>query len=550
MPLVSLRGLGQAGLVTDLPAVDLPLPALTTARNVVFRDGAIRRSPLFRRALHTGSMPAAPQGFGTITPAAGFDRLIVVSQGGGYVTIDNGHVIDANPDHYDPASAPVSSAAVSFASHGGTCVINRAVEVPYYLDAGSQRLQPLPGWDDNWRCAALRSYKDFLVAVDIAKGGARFANTVKWSDIVDLSRGPVPQTWAETVVTYNEVTKLNESRATSAGENTLAGLASPLVDAVVLKDALILYAVGETWVMSYVGGNDIFRFDPLFERRGALNTNAAMGLDGRHYVFGDQDLWSHDGVSAQSVISGRIRNRVYRHLDPRKRDRVFVTTDRARRLVYFCYPSTEAGLKFAANRGCNVAVALQPDTGAVAEIDLPDVVAGQPANVNWAPTYDSETGTYDTDPLDYADKGDTFDKPQVFLTAATLLVMDEAGEAAMLPGLETSADDNGAPLVARTGLSLADMAGLDAYKVWREINPLIELEDQADAVVFRFGAAPWVSSPTAWGPEMTFRPAQHRHLNSRVGGRMLAYEFRPSDPLRPFCFSGFDFDPQPLGRRG
>ncbi len=550
MPIVSLRGVGDVGLFTDVPAADLPLAALTTARNVVFRDGAVRRAPVFRRALYTGSLPVSPQGFGTLTPAAGFDRLVVVNRNGGFATVDNGHVIDANPEGYDLSAAPVSDAAVSFANHGGTCVINRAIEVPYYLDAGSQRLQKLPGWNDNWRCASIRSFKDFLVAVDISKGGARFANTVKWSDIVDLSKGPVPLTWAETTRVYNETTKLYETGVTSAGENTLAGLSSPLVDAVVLKDALVLYAMSSTWVMTYVGGNDIFRFDELFSNRGCLNTNGAMGLDGQHYVFGDRDLWAHDGVTPRSVVTGRIRNRVFKHLDVRRRDRVFVTTDRQRRLVYFCYPSNDPALKFPALRGCNAAVVLHPDTGAVSEIDLPDVVAGQPANVNWAPTYDSETGTYATDPLRYSEKGDTFDKPQVFLTAEKLLVMDDAGEDAVLPDLDTSEDDNGSPVVSRVGITLSDQAGLEAYKVWREVNPRLEVEDAADTVVWRFGASPWFSRDTEWGPEVSFSPWSSTHINSRIGGRMLAYEFRPADPLRPFVFAGFDFDPVPLGRRG
>ncbi|MGL1147902.1 hypothetical protein ACSTLC_24095, partial [Vibrio parahaemolyticus] len=70
--------------------------------------------------------------------------------------------------------------------------------------------------------------------------------------------------------------------------------------------------------------------------------------------------------------------------------------------------------------------------------------------------------------------------------------------------------------ITREGLSLADMAGLDTYKLWREMQPLIEFEEPEDAMIFRFGAAPWVSSATEWAREVVYRPATTHHLNARI----------------------------------
>ncbi len=538
MPNVAVRGLGSVGVVSDLPATDLPLAGLTQARNVVFRDGAITRSPVFRELYAHPDLPQRPQGMICQTPPNGFDRTVIVGTDGSYLAVDNGHAYWVSPADYSANSTPVSAGPVSGVSQAGAIVINRQVDMPVYMTSGDMQLKTLPGWQDAWRCGAMRAYKDMLIAVDVSKGGARYSNMVKWSGYWRLDLGPVPMTWDK------------DDAKSQAGENMLAGLASPLVDAVTLRDACILYANQATWAMTATGGSDIFAFRLLFDRRGIIGTNAAMDMDGLHYCLGDQDIWMHDGVTARSIVTNRIRNRIFRHLDRRLKGRCFVTTDQTRRLVYFCYPSAEPDLKFGlADGGCNVAAVYHIDSQAWSFVDLPNAVGALPMNTTFTETYADALNSYDQETESYAEKGDTFDKQQVFLTGHRLLVMDEAGRDAVLPDLATSLTHNGEPMIAREGLSLAEMAGLDSYKIWREIQPLIELEDGADSVVFRFGAAPWVSSPITWGPEIVYRPALSQHVNARVGGRLLAYEIRPGDPLRPFRITGFDFDPAALGRR-
>lgn len=538
MPNVAVRGLGTIGVITDLPAIDLPLAGLSEARNVVFRDGAITRSPVFRELHAHVDLPLQPQGMICQTPPNGFDRTILVATEGSYLAVDNGHTYPVSPPDYSAGTTPVSTGPVSGVSQAGAIVINRQVDVPVYMTSGDMQLKPLPGWHDAWRCGALRAYKDMLIAVDVAKGGARYSNMVKWSSYWRLDQGPVPMSWDK------------DDPATLAGENTLAGLASPLVDAVPLRDACILYAGQATWTMTASGGADVFAFRLLFDRRGIIGTNAAMDMDGMHYCLGDQDIWMHDGITAHSIVTNRIRNRVFRHLDRQRKASCFVTTDQTRRLVYFCYPSTEPGLKFTtAGGGCNVAAVYHVDSQAWSFADLPNTVAALAMNTTFTETYAAAGQTFEQETQSYAEKGDTFDKQQVFLAANRLLVMDDAGTSAVLPGLATPATLNGEPRILREGLSLADMAGLEAYKVWREIQPLVELEEPEDGIVFRLGAAPWVSAATVWGPEITYRPATARHLNARIGGRLLAYEIRPADPLQAFRLSGFDFDPVPLGRR-
>lgn len=538
MPNVAVRGLGSIGVISDLPATDLPLAGLTEARNVVFRDGAVTRSPLFRQLFVHPDLPRQPQGMICQTPANGFDRTVIVGIDGSYLAVDNGHSYWVSPADYSAGTTPVSDGPISGVSQAGAIVVNRQVDVPVYMTSGDMQLKPLPGWEDAWRCGALRSYKDMLIAVDISKGGARYSNMVKWSGYWRLDKGPVPMTWDK------------DDPQALAGENMLAGLASPLVDAVALRDACILYANQATWAMTATGGSDIFAFRLLFDRRGIIGTNAAMDMDGAHYCLGDQDIWMHDGVTARSIVANRIRNRIFRHLDRRLKARCFVTTDQTRRLVYFCYPSTEPGLKFAAaDGGCNVAAVYHVDSEAWSFVDLPNTVGALAMNATFTETYADAARSYDQETQSYAEKGDTFDKQQVFLATRELLVMDEAGRDAVLPQLAASTTSNGEPLITREGLSLADMAGLDTYKLWREMQPLIEFEEPEDAMIFRFGAAPWVSSATEWAREVVYRPATTHHLNARIGGRLLAYEIRPTDPLRPFRIVGFDFDPAPLGRR-
>ncbi|MGG2362634.1 hypothetical protein ACE4Z5_27380, partial [Salmonella enterica] len=78
------------------------------------------------------------------------------------------------------------------------------------------------------------------------------------------------------------------------------------------------------------------------------------------------------------------------------------------------------------------------DSEAWSFVDLPNTVGALAMNATFTETYADAAWSYDQETQSYAEKGDTFDKQQVFLATRELLVMDEAGRDAVLPQLAAS----------------------------------------------------------------------------------------------------------------
>jgi hypothetical protein len=94
--------------------------------------------------------------------------------------------------------------------------VNRPDAVPRYLLPAGTAFANIPAWNANWRAAALRSYKSFLIALNVTKAGVNFPNLVKWSDAA--ANNVAPTTWDELDTTH------------LAGENSLSQARTPIVD--------------------------------------------------------------------------------------------------------------------------------------------------------------------------------------------------------------------------------------------------------------------------------------------------------------------------------
>jgi hypothetical protein len=52
-------------------------------------------------------------------------------------------------------------------------------------------------------------------------------------------------------------------------------------------------------------GGEVFDYRLTPFGKGSINANCAIEIGGRHYVFGVNDIWMHDGVSHQSICDRR-----------------------------------------------------------------------------------------------------------------------------------------------------------------------------------------------------------------------------------------------------
>jgi hypothetical protein len=318
---IPVKGLGEVGLVTDLPFSELPLNAWTDVRNVRFRKGAVEKilghvealpgmlypsEFLFQSAMHGTAywMYASPTQVGA-------------TDGANHVSITR-------------ASAPYTM----HPTYGWTGtsvedipVLNNGFDVPQVWDrpALGTPLVDLPNWPVGYSAGTICALKRYLVALNVTKSGVNYPTMIKWSH--EAPTGLLPTSWDE------------EDETNDAGEWTLPGEGGPLVDGSPLRDVLMLYKEFQTWQMQYVGGDFIFRFSRLFGHVGALSRRCALEFfSGRHLVFTGSDVVVHDGNTVDSIIEDRMKSFITNNLDEVNYFKSFIAIDVDNKEAWICWP--------------------------------------------------------------------------------------------------------------------------------------------------------------------------------------------------------------------
>ena len=152
--------------------------AFSTGINVRFDEGKVRRAPIFRKV--KDSLGFTPRHAFGIVPAKGYDTVVMV--------------FDDHPIH-EYASGTVSnqsgSITVSWDPRPFTTTqladvvyINRPDSVPVFRGPAGTNFADLTNWPSTLRAASLRSFGDFLDALNTTEGTTSFPNGVRVSNTV------------------------------------------------------------------------------------------------------------------------------------------------------------------------------------------------------------------------------------------------------------------------------------------------------------------------------------------------------------------------------
>lgn len=533
-----IRNLGASGVITDLNPYNLPITGFTKGVNVRFDEGKVSRSPVFRSV--KDSLGFDPRGaFGNI-PSTGFDTVVIVSDtfaiyeyAAGTLTNVSGSITGTS----DPRPFTLSSLAdVNY--------INRPDRVPVYRDPLGTNFADLPNWPSNHRCNALRPFGDFLIALNTTEGTATFPNRVRFSNLVDANT--VPDSWDET-----DLTK-------SAGFNDLVQMQTPIVDGLELGTNFVIYSSSEAILMEFVGGTFIFNFRKLFGDEGIINQNCVVEVDGKHFVFGNNEIYVTDGTSRQSISDERVRQFVYGGMNKKNADRFFVQHNEELSEIYFCYQSGDSLVNFPDTVRCNRAAVFNYRNNSWSFMDLPNVSAGATANVNTVSTYANATGTYALIGGSYYDQEDSFNRHTLMvgnqdtangIASSKLWALDLADEGSVAFNIDSTATKE--PSLERVGIDLDEIKQpLDGYKVITRMLPQISTQNtQNTTVSFEFGASDIPNQNPNYTASASFDISTDYKIDSRAAGRYLSYKMTVSaGDYKDFQFSGFDLDVTTTGK--
>lgn len=529
-----IAGLGEVGLVLDIPAHDLPPSAVTEAVNVAFRDGAITRSAGLTRAhTITGDAVWIESWFST-----GNGRSLVVSEVAGspdasiIYEIVGGVVSDISP------ATPIATGYVwDSCVFGNTALLNNGASAPLartITSAGA--IAALPNWPAGWTADIIRPYRNFLVAMRVTEG-ANFDDTrVAWSNA--SGNNDVPPDWD------------GLDPASLAGGISLAGDGGPIQDAAQLGTSLVIYTQRAAHAMTLTGGQFVMSFRPMFNR-GLLGRRCVIPFDSFHFCIGNGVVYTHDGSSLQYPASKRVQSRFFRELG--NKESIRLSHDASRRIIEIAYsvdPDSTIPTRSLTWNYENGSWRFEDYEvlGVVRGLFVPDSVR----LLTWD-TVEAELGAGTSwNDIDVSWRG-------LDLAAGDLsyqLLAQAGSDSAVLRREDVQLRD-GAPFLSQVGREKISFDGI----IPPELKPLLNENlvhvkrivphiTGAGTVYFQFGVSQNSAEGTIWGAPVPFAVGTDWKVDFRASGRFFAWRLltNPAESAT-FRLSGFDVEVDQAGSR-
>lgn len=535
MSIVPVRDIATTGVVTDRPSFDVPPAGWTVARNVCFRDGKVVRAPVPKVVKGSSIGPNEFVYMAPVRQPGAPEKVLGVSKGFKLYFYNGSTESNVTPlsgwteIESDDAATSCVLADVNY--------VNRPSHTPYKLTPSGTAYAALSNWNSAWRCAALRTYRDTLVAINTTESGVNYPNRVKWSEFAQA--GTEPTTW--TPDTTN-----------NAGGNDLVDMDRQLLDGAPLGDAFILYSERECREMRLIGGTEVMAFRSMPFQVGIVNQNCVEAVNGQHVCFGPDDIKAHNGYEVQSICDGRTRKRIFDNMERAKRKRFYLVKVTNRSEVWFCYCTSHPETRWKSTVYPNEAAVWNYLNNTWSFIDLPNVGFGCIADfVQGSATYDGSAGTsFDSEEGSWdaaAGVDDVFmycgvnQDTGAGVPTKNLVLMDPLRFSARSP-LTTLSFATPPGVVEHGGLDLDDLGPpLTSYKVIRALYPQVSTSGPNGAFYVRVGASMTTAAGTVNAPWLVYNPYTDYRVDTLVGGRILSWGFRATDQ-RDFELSAFDLD--------
>lgn len=530
------RNLDQFGVVTDVRPFNLPAGAWSFAKNARFADGAVTRGPVFRTVSALGGVNAtAPRHVFNTDGSLAEEQVMVSFLNGKIHALNNASFDDYTLSGYTPSS---SDSTITHCHLGGLTYLNREDRVPWSITPGDTAFEELLNWNSGWRCKVLRSFNSSLVALNITKTGTHYPTMVKTSDILsDL--GTVPGSWNEA------------DASTNCFETVIPTMKGPIVDGLNLGDSFIIYGLNQSFIMNASSGQSVYEIRELPFRKGAINPNCVVEVNGQHYVFGPDDLWTHDGNTSRSLAGGKVRKFIYRTMNARSSQYFFAYHNEPLKEIVFCYVAADNYTSFSGELGCNRSAVYNYELDRWTFDDLPCVFSASSGVVNPTLAWADATSTWDSIGGSWLDQDDGFKRSTLlvgetnatFSLSSSLYVQEVYGEGSTT-NLPVDSNATAPVYLERTGIDMDELdeeSALAGYKHIVCIYPQGSIDPSGALLEFSFGCADFFGQSIQYSDYMTFDNSDLYKLDYTDAGRYLSVRVRYDD-YRTFELTGVDLE--------
>lgn len=514
MPEVSVDGLGQVGVVDDLKPQTTPPNAFSYVLNARFQPDGVEsiysHSLEFPHAATEASIGIA------YTEEGASPIWISLSQ-------DTIQACDASTTveiKNSGLTAPNVATKWNYCYLNGFVIFNNQEDAPFQWDKDmtTNSVDPLANWQSTARCRVIRSFKAFLVALDIDDNGTLYPDMVWWSTAAEP--GTVPTSWDYT------------DEEQDAGRQQLSETPGRVVDGKALGDTFLVYKTDSVWGMTFTGAPYIFRFFKISEAFGCATPNGVISFPGGHVVLTRNDVVRHNGDgNFVSILNYRFREQLFSAVDKDTIEYCFLAKQPEFNEIWICYREADPVDPPDAweSAKCDRAIVWNWQTNTLSQRELPGVHMGMAGAVNAdddQPTLDSLVMVGDGDENFF-----WMDRYDATVGVATMTL-----ERKDLGLIGRNAD--GTPRVDNT-----------RAKVFTNFYPRFSFTG-SPTVTMQFGGRRRYSDAGAYGSTRVVdktRLGQSFFINSDL----FAYQMEVApDGLNDhsFCFHGFDLTLQVLGR--
>lgn len=459
--------------------------------------------------------------------------VITLSANTVYAHADNSVVTPLNASTTDNDYSATAVENWSATVIGGVLVLTNNFDDPqeWTLSSGvpsiSHKLGDLTNWQDNTLCKSIKSFRSFLVSLNITKSSVPNSRVVKWSTEAPVNG--VPSSWEEDDATVD------------AGEYSLEDTKGAILDGLPLQDTFMIYKEDSIYAMTYVGTPFIFAFRQISPNVGILAKNCVTEFDGGHFIFGNGDIYVNDGQRIKSILPHKMRDYLFSYIDGDQYKKSFCVTDYNRSEVLACFPSAD-------NQSGQVDKALvwswHDNTFSLR--DLPDLgyisygtIEDETALSDWA----SATPTWDAVDGRWASNWNTVENVLVFASPTnTKVYRDKVGYQADGSNMRS--------YIERTGYSMDENNQPDhsSVKHIKAIWPKMTI-DKDQTVDIYIGTQMSTEEAVTWEGPIAFNPDTQSKVSCRASGKLYGIRIE-SDSDAEWRLEGLAFEVQNAGRRG
>lgn len=334
--MTTVRNLGSVGVISDPDGVQIPKEGWTNASNIRFVDNGAEKVTGHDEKLGTPS--DAPY-----TLMSYFDG----STGfWGYASLNAVWATDENVSAHADLTRLSGPYSANAQDRWHTGIISQK---PYWYNGNDlpqiwdppnlvTKLIDMPNWPAGVNCHTLRSWRGFLIMLNVDDNGVLDPSMVWWSNLAPDEQ-TIPQDWD-----YADPTSLSRRQPLAQSQDDSKALSSnPIIDGLPLGDQFIIYRQRSIWSMQFLNdANRVFRFSKL-NNEGLLNRGCVAQFERKHcFMTPSADVFVHDGVSAPvSIMEGRIHKRIAELISAANIRKVFMFANSRDHEIEICIP--EAG---------------------------------------------------------------------------------------------------------------------------------------------------------------------------------------------------------------